>query len=466
MTAPLGRTPMAIGELTDEQYGQVIGPGDAEYEAARTVYAGDIDRRPAVILRPGNAEQVARVVALARESGLRLAVRSGGHSPAGHGVCEGGIVLDLAGMKALEIDVEARTAWAETGITAGEYTEAAARHGLATGFGDGALVGVGGITLGGGIGYLARKHGMAIDDLLAAEIVTADGELLLVDEDHHPDLFWAIRGGGGNFGVATRFKFRLHELDGVYGGMLVLPVTPAILEAFIAEAEAAPEELSTIVNVWTAPPFPFVPEEYHGKPIILAMMCYAGPAAAGEEVIGRFRAIAPPLADMVKAMPYTGMFPPGDPLEHPISVARNMFVDRVDRATAETILERVTASTAMVAGAQLRVLGGALARVPSDATAFAHRQSRIMAHLSAVYADPAEADLHEKWVEEFTAAIRQSDSGAYVNFIMDVGQDQMREAVYPGATWDRLARVKATYDPANLFRSNHNVPPATTCTAP
>ncbi|MGW7004621.1 FAD-binding oxidoreductase [Streptomyces sp. NPDC054933] len=460
MTASLGHAPISIGELTDEQYGRVIRPGDADYEAARAVYAGDIDRRPAVILRPKNATQVARVVALARETGLELAVRSGGHSTVGHGVCEGGIVLDLANMRALEIDVEARTAWAETGMTAGEYTVAAAEHGLATGFGDGTAVGVGGITLGGGIGFLARKHGMTIDDLLAAEIVTADGELLLVDEHHHPDLFWAIRGGGGNFGVATRFKFRLHELDGVYGGMMVLPVTPEILETFIAEAEAAPEELSTIVNVWTAPPFPFVPEEYHGKPIILAVLCYAGPAEAGEEVIGRFRAIAPPLADMVQAMPYPGMFPPADPLEHPISVARNMFLDRVDRATAETIVERVSSSSAMVAGAQLRVLGGALARVPSDATAFAHRQSKIMAHLSAIYADEAEAEQHATWVEEFMGAIRQSDCGAYANFIMDVGQEQMREAVYPGATWERLAQIKAKYDPTNLFRSNHNIPPA------
>ncbi|MEU8589984.1 FAD-binding oxidoreductase [Streptomyces sp. NPDC048664] len=463
MTARFRPDSLSIRELTDEEYGQVIKPGDGEYETARKVYAGDVDRKPAVILRPRDARQVARVVTLARRTGVQLAVRSGGHSPAGHGVCEGGIVLDLAHLRALEIDAEARTAWAETGLTAGEYATAAAEHGLATGFGDGTQVGIGGITLGGGIGYLCRKHGMTIDDLLAAEIVTADGELLLVDEHQHPDLFWAIRGGGGNFGVATRFKFRLHELDAVYGGMLVLPVTPEILESFIAEAEAAPEELSTIVNVWTAPPFPFVPEEYHGKPIILAMLCYAGDADKGQEVVDRFRAIAPPLADMVQAMPYPGMFPPADPLEHPISVSRNMFIDRVDRATAETVLEHVSASGAMVAGAQLRVLGGALARVPSDATAFAHRQSRIMVLLSAIYADPAEAEVHECWADAFAAAVRQSDPGAYANFIMDAeaGQGRLRNAVYPGATGERLARVKAKYDPENIFRSNHNILPAT-----
>jgi FAD/FMN-containing dehydrogenase len=458
---PLGRTPLLIGELTDEHYGQVIRPGDAEYDAARAVYPGDIDRRPAVILRPRDATQVARVVVLAQETGLELAVRSGGHSGAGHGVVEAGIVLDLANLRGLEIDVEAHTAWTETGVTAGEYTTAAAEHGLATGFGDGTLVGLGGFTLGGGIGFLSRKHGMTIDDLLAAEIVTADGELLSVDEHHHPDLFWAIRGGGGNFGVVTRFKFRLHELDGVYGGILVLPATPEILEAFIAEAEAAPEELSTVVNVWTSPPFPFVPAEYHGKPIILAVMCYAGPAEAGEEVIGRFRAIVPPLADMVQATTYPGLFPPADPSQHPVLVARNLFIDRVDRATAETIVGRVTTSSAIVAGAQLRVLGGAVARVPSDATAFAHRQSKIMAHLTAIYADQADFDLHDTWVEEFEAAIRQSDTGSYVNFIVKAGQEQIREALYPGATGERLAQIKAKYDPSNLFRGNHNILPAT-----
>ncbi|RLK53987.1 FAD-binding oxidoreductase [Actinokineospora cianjurensis] len=461
MTTPLGKAPLAIRGLTDEQYGRVIRPGDAEYDLARAVYAGDVDREPAVILRPRTAAQVALAVALARATGLDLAVRSGGHSAAGHGVCDAGVVIDLVDMRGLEIDVDAGTAWAEAGISAGEYTSIAAEHGLATGFGDGTTVGLGGFTLGGGIGYLTRKHGMTVDDLLAAEIVTADGELLSVDEHDHPDLFWAIRGGGGNFGVVTRFKFRLHELDGVYGGMMVLPVTAPILEAVIAEAEAAPDELSTIVNVWTAPPFPFVPEEYHGKPIILAMLCYAGPAAAGKVVVDRFRAIAPPLADMVKAMPYPGMFPPADPLAHPIIAARNMFLDRVDLATAETILDHVTASSAMVAGAQLRVLGGAMARVAVEATAFAHRRSKVMAHLTAVYADPAEADLHETWVEGLMTAIRQSDSGAYVNFVAHAGQEQIRSAIYPGATGERLARIKARYDPTNLFRSNHNIVPAT-----
>jgi FAD/FMN-containing dehydrogenase len=206
--------------------GRIITPGNALYDQARTIFYGGFDQRPAVIVRPTDASDVSQVVSIAREHGLELAVRSGGHSLAGHSTTDGGIVLDLSEMHALDIDPQRRTAWAQTGLTAGAYTSAAAAHGLATGFGDTASVGIGGITLGGGIGYLVRKHGLTIDDLLAAELVTADGRLLQVDADNHPDLFWALRGGGGNFGVATRFQYRLHPVDQILGGLLVLPATP------------------------------------------------------------------------------------------------------------------------------------------------------------------------------------------------------------------------------------------------
>lgn len=452
-------TAFSIDQLDPELYGQIIRPGDAEYDPARTIYAGGIDHRPAVIIRPGDAKQVARVVALARDTGMELSIRSGGHSGVGHSISDGGICLDLARMKGLEIDVERRTAWVETGVTAGEYSVAAAEHGLVTQFGDTGSVGIGGITLGGGIGYLVRKHGLTVDDLLAAEIVTADERILQVDADNHPDLFWAIRGGGGNFGVATRFKFRLHELDGIYGGMMVLPATPESIAAFVAEADAAPEELSTIANIMTAPPMPFLAEEYHGKPIILAMMCYAGPAEAGERVLAPFRAIATPLADMVQAMPYPGMYPPEDPDEHPVAASTNMFIDYVDVSVAENILERISSSTALMAATQLRVLGGAMARVPAEATAFAHRKSRIMVNLAAIYADPSEADKHYAWVADFAASLKQSDSGVYVNFLLNEGEERIR-AAYPGGAYERLAKIKAKYDPDNLFRLNQNIPPA------
>src|SRR5215211_650975 len=276
----------------------------------RAVFYGGIDRRPALIVRVADATDVSRVVALARESGLELAVRSGGHSVAGHSVSDGGIVLDLSEMKNLEIDLQRRTAWAQTGLTAGEYTAAAGAHGLATGFGDTGSVGIGGITLGGGVGYLVRKHGLTIDDVLAAEIVTADGGLLRVDAETHPDLFWAIRGGGGNFGVVTRIQYRLHEVDEIVGGMLVLPATPEVISSFVEEAEAAPEELSTIANVMPAPPMPFLPAEVHGQLIIMAMVCYAGPTDAGERAIAPFRALATPVADMVKSMRSPEIYPP------------------------------------------------------------------------------------------------------------------------------------------------------------
>jgi FAD/FMN-containing dehydrogenase len=437
----------------------VIAPEDPRYDEARTVFSGAIDRRPAAIVRVADAGDVAHVIAHARETGAELAVRSGGHSGAGHGVSEGGIVLDLAQMRALEIDADSRTAWAETGLTAGEYTTAAAAHGLATGFGDTGSVGIGGITLSGGVGYLVRKHGLTIDDLLAADVVTADGELVRADADSHPELFWALRGGGGNFGVATRFRFRLHELGTVVGGMLLLPATPDVIAGFVAAADNAPEELSTIASVMPAPPLPFVPAEHHGQLVVMATLAYAGDSEAGERAIAPFRALAEPLADMVRPMPYPEIFPPEPEDFRPIATARTLFADSVDRDAAETILEHIRAATAPMAAAQLRVLGGAMARVPADATAFAHRQSRIMVNVAAMGMQPDEVALHEGWVANLADALQQDDAGAYVGFLADEGEKRIR-AAYPGATWDRLAAVKATYDPTNLFRLNQNVPPA------
>ena len=451
---------LSIPQLRNDFKDRVIAPGDPNYDKARTVFYGGVDRHPAVIIKVADTDDVVRVVNLARESGLELAVRSGGHSSVGHSVTEGGIVLDLSKMKDLQIDLESRTAWAETGLTAGEVTDALGKHGLAVGFGDTGSVGIGGITLGGGVGYLVRKYGLTIDSLLAAEVVTADGQVRHVDEQTHPDLFWAIRGGGGNFGVATRFKFRLHEVPAVVGGMLVLPATPETIAGFIAESEAAPEELSGIGNVMFAPPMPFLPQETHGKLIIMAILVYAGDAEGGERAFAPFRAIATPLADMLKAMSYPEIYPPeeGSDAYHPVAAARTMFVDQIDRSVAQTIVERLQASTASMSVAQLRVLGGAMARVPVDATAFGHRGSKIMVNLAALYEKPEEKARHEAWVADFASAILQSDSGAYVNFLGDEGEQRIR-AAYPGSTWDRLVEIKARYDPTNLFRLNQNIAP-------
>jgi FAD/FMN-containing dehydrogenase len=450
---------ISIPKLRADVGGRVIAPDDPEYDSARSVFYGGIDRHPAAIVRVRDEMDVARVVALAHETGLELAIRSGGHSISGLCVAEGGIVIDLADMRALDIDPEARTAWAQTGLTAVEFTTAAAEHGLGVGFGDTGSVGIGGITLGGGVGYLVRKYGLTIDDLLAADIVTADGEIRRVDAENEPDLFWAIRGGGGNFGVATRFRFRLHRIDTVVGGMLLLPATVDTIAGFMAEAEAAPEELSSIANVMPAPPMPFLPEEAHGKLVIMSLMTYAGDPEAGQRALAPFRALAEPISDMLRPMPYPEIYPPEEEGYHPVATGRTMFVDTIGRAEAETVLERLATSTAMMGVAQLRTLGGAMARVPADATAFAHRQSKIMVNVAAVYERPDEVAVHGPWVEAFAAALRQGDDGAYVNFLGDEGEARIR-AAYPGSTWDRLRQIKARYDPTNLFRLNQNIPPA------
>jgi FAD/FMN-containing dehydrogenase len=458
--SPKTSSTISIPQLRASLNGRVITPEDPTYDEARTVFYGGIDRHPALIVRARDATDVSRVVRLARESNLELAVRSGGHSLAGHSTTEGGILLDLSEMKNIEIDVEGRTAWAQTGLTAGEYSAAVGAHGLATGFGDTGSVGIGGITLGGGIGYLVRKHGLTIDNLLAAEIVSADGELLRVDAESHPDLFWAIRGGGGNFGVATRFRFRLHEVDEVVGGMLVLPATPEVIASFVEEAEAAPEELSTIANVMPAPPMPFLPAEVHGELIIMALLCYAGPTEAGERALAPFRRLAEPIADMVRPMRYPEIYPPDEEDYRPTAVARTMFVDTIDRGAAQTIGEYLRASDATMRVAQIRVLGGAMARVPVEATAFAHRNARIMVNVAAFYEGPEDRAVREAWVNDFAGVLRQGEGGAYVGFLGEEGEGRVREA-YPGSTFERLAEIKGRYDPTNLFRLNQNVPPAT-----
>jgi FAD/FMN-containing dehydrogenase len=457
--SPSHPTAVSVPELRAALKGRVIAPEDAGYDQARTVFYGGFDRRPAAIVRAADAAEVAQVVSLVGATGLELAVRSGGHSSAGHSTTQGGIVLDLADMHALEIDAERRTAWAQTGLTAGQYTAAASAYGLATGFGDTGSVGIGGLTLGGGVGFLVRKHGLTIDDLLAAEVVTADGQLLRTDAESHPDLFWAIRGGGGNFGVATRLQLRLHQLDQIVGGMLLLPAAPAVIAGLVAEAEVAPEELSVIANVMPAPPMPFVPEEQHGQLVVLVLLAYAGPAEAGQRAIAPLRALATPIADMVRPMPYPELFLPEEYDYHPTAVGHTMFVDTIDHAVAETIVDHLQASDATMRVAQLRVLGGAMARVPAQATAFAHRDSRIMVNLAAFYDGPADKAVRQAWVDDFAAALRQDDSGAYVNFLGDEGQARVRQA-YPGSTWDRLMAIKARYDPTNLFRLNQNIPPA------
>jgi FAD/FMN-containing dehydrogenase len=440
--------------------GRLIRPGDDDYDTAREVHNASYDRRPLAIVRAADTADVALTVDLARDYGLDLAIRSGGHSVAGYGTVDDGILLDLSGLRALHIDPERRLAWAQPGLTAGEFTAAAHAHGLATPFGDAASVGLGGITLGGGIGWLVRKHGLTIDSLVAAEVVTADGQVLIASEDENADLFWAIRGGGGNFGVVTRFRYRLHPVDMIIGGALVLPATPEVLRGLVPVAAAAPEELTTITSVMAVPPLPMIPASEHGKLAVIVLAVFAGDLEAGQAAMAPFRALAEPIADLIGPMPYPAIYQltaAGD-MRAP-GVVRSTFMDELDDETVVEILERMAAPSSPFAMAQIRVLGGAMARVPAAETSFAYRDRLVMFSLITPYLDLAEGEAHVAWTTDFMAALRPKARGVYSNFLGDEGELRVREA-YPGETYARLAEIKRRYDPTNLFRLNQNIKPA------
>jgi FAD/FMN-containing dehydrogenase len=450
----LSQPTFSLAQLRAAVDGEVIGPRDEAYETARRVRKRTIDRRPVAIVRPVHGADVANVVSIARETGTDLAVRSGAHSLAGHGVADRAIVLDLSPMKAIQIDTQGRTAWVETGLLAGEVTRALGAHGFAIPFGDSGSVGVGGLTLGGGVGYLVRKYGLTIDSLLAAELVTADGELRHVDDDAEPDLFWAIRGGGGNFGVATSLRFRLRPVAAVTGGMLVLPATPRTIASFVEAASDAPEELSTIATVvGAAPPAPFIPAGHHGRPVMMVQLAFAGDEGDAQRALAPFRALGP-LVDMVRRHAYPELFGP-EQEGPPLAASNTMFLDAVDEGVAEAMLAHLRRSTAQLAAVQLRVLGAAVGRVPADATAYAHRSRRMIATVAALDAEP----VHDAWAREVPSELRQGDAGAYVNFLGDEGADRVRDA-YPGDTWERLGAIKREFDPENVFRLNQNIEPA------
>ena len=351
-----------------------------------------------------------------------------------------------------------RSAWVETGATAAQYTVATGERGRVTGLGDAGSVGIGGITLAGGIGFLARRNGLTIDDLLAAEVVTADGEVVQASEESEPELFWAIRGGESNFGVATRLQLRLHEISEIVGGMLILPATPETITGFLEAADAAPEELSTIANIMIAPPMPFLPEAAHGKPVVMALMAYVGPPDQAAGVLAPFRALAEPLADMLRPMRYPELYE-GPEQEPQFGAGTNFFADSLDAEAAEGILEWLPKSTAPMRAVQIRVLGGAMARTPNDATAFAHRDRGMLVNVAAMYMDPAEKETHDGWVEGIARALGKNGAGGYVGFLGEDDEETIR-AAYPGGNWERLRGLKRRYDPDNLFRLNHNIPPA------
>ncbi|HJP81477.1 MAG TPA: FAD-binding oxidoreductase [Candidatus Saccharimonadales bacterium] len=449
---------MDLKKLTTLFQGHVITPGSEEYDSTRQLFYGGVDKKPAVIIEVANTADVVRAIKLTKEQGLPLAVRSGGHSAAGLSSVDGGVVVDLRSIKDVAINDEEATVWAGAGITAGELTNQLDAHDFVLGFGDTGSVGIGGITLGGGVGFLARKFGLAIDNLIAAEIVTANGDVLQVNKDSHPELFWALRGGGGNFGIVTRFQYRLHTLTECYGGMLFLPATPEVVTKCAQLADEAPNELSIIANVMPAFPMPMIPKEYHGTLSLMILAVYAGNPHDGEIALAPFRALAQPIADMLKPMRYKDIFMPEDANYHPTALSRNMFIDTIDRKTASEAIHYLETIEAPVKAFQFRVLGGATEQIEDDATAYAHRKRKIMVNIACFYQSETEIPEKQRWIDAFAASIRQGDDDAYVNFLGTSEQDRLEDA-YPAATLTRLKKVKAQYDPDNFFKLNVNITP-------
>ena len=450
---------VAIERLATRVAGRIVTADAPDYDGLRGIAHSNWDRRPLFVARVANAPDVAEVVDFARRHQRDLAVRSGGHSVCGHSASQDGVVIDLRDLNSLDIDLHNMTVWAGSGLTAGQVTQALDRHGVAVGFGDSAHVGIGGLTLGGGLGYLTRKFGLTIDALLSAEIVTPDGSILVIDDTHHPDLFWAIRGGGGNFGVVTRFCYRLNPLPEFTGGPLVLPATPEVLAGFVAAAKAAPDALSTILMAMPAPPLPFLPPELVGTTVLIGMMAYAGPARQAERALAPFRALAEPLADLVRPGPYSMMYLPEDPAMKPALAVRTLFKDDIDINTARIILDMLKSCDAPMHMAQIRVLGGAAARISSPSTAYAHRDAEALVAFLAMDGSLRAAARHTEWAASCVAALGGATRGTYVNFLGDQGSDMLSRS-YTEATWQRLRQVKRRYDPTNLFRLNQNIPPA------
>ncbi len=450
--------------LADVYGGEIIRPEDEGYDRARRVWNAAVDRHPSLIVRPRDAADVIFAVNAARDNGLTLAVRGGGHSVAGHGTVDGGMVLDLSAMTRLDVDPDERVAWAGPGLTWGQFYAGTQEYDLATPGGDVATVGVGGLTLGGGLGWLMRKHGLTIDNLLAVDLVTADGRSLTATADEYPDLYWALRGGGGNFGVATGFKFQLHQVGTVLGGAIVYPATREGLLAYADAMTAAPDELTTISFVMPAPPAPFIPEAAHGTLVHMITACYTGDLEAGQQALAPLRALGggPPLADTTGPIPFPAMFDLTEAASasRPLA-ARAGFLHRLDAGTIETILDYLNRATSLFSVATLRELGGAMARVPRDATAFAHRDKRFYLAIQSGWEEGTDQqpERHVNWIEEFWREIAPRTDGAYANFMGDEGEDRVR-AAYPPATYNRLAEIKRRYDPDNLFHLNANIRPA------
>jgi FAD/FMN-containing dehydrogenase len=452
----------ALGALADRLAGQVIRPGDERYEEARRVHNAMVDVRPAAIVRCATADDVVEVVRVAAEKGMDLAVRGGGHSVPGFGTAEGAIVADLSPMQSVDVDDAQRTATAGGGTTWGRFNDVTAAHGLATTGGIISTTGVGGLTLGGGIGYLCRAHGLSCDNLVSARVVTADGSLITADENEYADLFWALRGGGGNFGVVTEFTFRVHPVTTVYGGPMFFELSDgaAVLKYFRDFIRTAPREYGGFPAFQIAPPLPFVPENRVGEPFVAVVSCWTGPVEEGERLIEGFRAVARPVAEHIGEMPYAalnsafdGLVPPG--LQHYWKAA---YVRELTDEAIAVHMEYGPKVPTVNSTVHLYPIDGAVHDVPADATAFGHRDANFAPVIAGMWPDPADNERNTRWVRDYYAAIApHSEAGGYVNFASPDDYDKVADNY--GANYRRLAEVKRRYDPDNLFHLNQNIRP-------
>ena len=451
-----------VEQLREQVRGQVIAPQDDAYEEARGVYNAMIDRRPAVVVRAANVGDVMAAVNFAREAGIDLAVRGGGHSVPGFGTCDDGVVIDLSGMRGVRVDPGARTARAEGGATWGDFNSATHAFGLATTGGIISTTGVGGLTLGGGIGYLTRGHGLSLDNLISADVVTADGRFLIASERENQDLFWAIRGGGGNFGVLTALEFRLHPVTDIYGGPMFfeLSATGDLLRWYREFIADAPREFGGFPAFQIAPPLPFIPEDRHGDTFIAFVACWAGPIEQGEAMLKSLHDVAPVVAEHVGPMPYpalNGAFdalvPPG--LQH---YWKANFVTELNDDIIDAHMQHGPEVPVVNSTVHIYPINGACHDVATDATAFAYRNANFATVIAGMWPDPAQNDANIKWVRDYyDATAPHSEAGGYINFM--AGDDQERIKANYGANYERLVQVKRTYDPGNLFHMNQNIAP-------
>ena len=447
--------------------GRLITPANPDFELARLTNNAAWDARPALIARPADAKDVAAVVRWARATGQVLAIRSGGHSIAGHSTGDGVAVLDLAALDQVEFDAAGATAWVGPGVTASAFTKAAFERGRAVSFGDTGTVGLGGLILGGGIGWLVRKYGLTIDSLLAAEVVDADGELRMVGPEQDPDLFWALRGGAGNFGVVTRYQLALKPVGEVIHGTLLMPATPETVHDVLLFGYRAPDDLTLMPYVMAIPPMDQVPASQHGRLGLWVDTLWAGSVAEGEDVLAGLRAIAPALMDDIRPKPYPAVY--GEPSgQRSPWTSSSIFIDDVDERVFVTLAEALAQAPTGASLAVFRVLGGAAGRVANDATAYGWRDRNYLIWLIADYPDVegAQPRSYASWVREARTSLTSHGSGAFVSF-MGADDPESVAACYPAGTLARLRAIKRHWDPENLFRHNHNIAPAdgvdTTC---